>query len=149
MLDISLGRCSDITGEPRQIVVELATITVESGIEIAMRTTVMGQRVRPAATDGDLDFFHRIENEEAQAPIEVVQRGDRVEVRAWPEAEAGLTFGVLERQPVCAESIVADVLEPVFRPSDVRNYHPLLLQMGDLLSDGRCRLGERARHPRS
>lgn len=81
-----------------------------------------------------------------QFSVKGVKCCDFVEVGSRKKARWRVSLGILERKPIGAQSVVADIAELVLRTRHICDCHPLLAEMGDLLCEGERRFVEVSSH---
>ena len=101
------------------------------GIEVEVRPFEHRHLADDRRAQGDLDPLHRIQAEQAQLAIEVVEGQDVAEGRPRHEtAQARRGIGLLERPHVAEQPVVADVFQCVKRLDRIGDRQATLNGMG-------------------
>ena len=115
----------DFLGKLRLISPVPLFVDMVRGVEITVRPMLHGHVVGPGGPDGDFHTFDSVQHQQTKLAVEDIQAQDVFEAR--PVGEGMVTedlSGTFERDPIAAQSIIADMGQVVTSQSAVREDHP-------------------------
>lgn len=109
MLDEVFIRAFHLSSKTVQIPLQEITAFSQSRIKMRMRSMPMAELVGPLPSDRHLDALDGIQDQQPQLTVKDVQIEHVRESYASPELVAGVVG--FEREPVCTEAVIVEMLE--------------------------------------
>src|SRR3989338_6367882 len=111
-------------------------LSLENGaIVMSEDAIVKGEIIRPAGAQGNFDAFNRVQQEQAQRTVELINCKDVRKSGVVTELVFAILVGNLVRQPVGAQPVVVDVRQVMLCLIVSGNFHAALCKELDLVTN--------------